>query len=256
MKRSSLYTRQRISEGHIGNSEIQATKMTMAKATEALFPSDDIPLNSTTGRNLSHLPIFRWLTKIRWFNFTMLITIPLCAFLQALWLPLYAKTLRWAILYYFLTAGSVTAGYHRLWAHRSYTASRPLKYLLAAFGAGAVQGSIKFWVREHRAHHRYTDTDRDPYNIKEGLLHAHILWVLTQQPKKNNRVDISDLHNDPVVVYQHKYYFAIALFMGWALPSLVAGLGWGDWYGGLIYAGKLPKLLSYEHTLTPAFRYH
>ena len=212
--------------------------MTMAKATAALFLSDhDKPRKPNECQNETERLVPRWLKRIRWFNFTMLVTIPLAAFLQALWLPLHGNTLRWADVYYFMTAGSLTAGYHRLWAHRSYAASKPLKYLLAAFGAGAVQGSIKFWAREHRAHHRYTDTDRDPYNIKEGFLHAHILWVLTEQPKKNNRVDISDLNNDFVVMYQHKYYFPIALLMGWALPAIVAGLGWGDWYGGFIYAG-------------------
>jgi stearoyl-CoA desaturase (delta-9 desaturase) len=139
-------------------------------------------------------------------------------------------------------------GYHRLWAHRSYSASPLLKYLLAAFGAGAVQGSIKFWVREHRAHHRYTDTDRDPYNIQKGFWHAHIMWVLVKQPKKNNRVDISDIMHDRIVVWQHKYYFIAALIMGWVLPALVAGLGWNDWYGGFLYAGILRSFFVNQAT--------
>lgn len=211
----------------------------MAKAIAALFPFDEfLPPNPQKGGMRMALSVPRGLGQIRWVNFTLLVTIPLAAFIKAIWLPLQANTFKWAVLYYFMTMGSVTAGYHRLWAHRSYAASKPLKCLLAACGAGAVQGSIKFWAREHRAHHRYTDTDRDPYNIQQGLLHAHILWVLVEQPKKNNRVDISDLNDDPVVVYQHKYYFPIALFMGWALPAIVAGFGWGDWYGGFIYAGK------------------
>ncbi|RAH59759.1 fatty acid desaturase [Aspergillus piperis CBS 112811] len=189
-----------------------------------------------------------WCNKVRWFNFTMLITIPLVAFLQVPWVPMHRKTLVLSIIYYVTTAISVTAGYHRLWAHRSYSASPTLKWLLAAFGAGAVQGSIKFWVREHRAHHRYTDTDQDPYNVKKGLLHAHILWVITKQPRKNNRVDISDLQNDCVVALQHRYYFLAAFFMGWGFPTLVAGLGWNDWYGGFLYAGILRSFFVNQAT--------
>ena len=59
-------------------------------------------------------------------------------------------------------------GYHRLWAHRSYNAAPALQYVLAMWGTGAVQGSIKWWSRGHRAHHRYTDTELDPYNAHEG----------------------------------------------------------------------------------------
>ncbi|KAB8226811.1 uncharacterized protein BDW43DRAFT_317439 [Aspergillus alliaceus] len=133
--------------------------------------------------------------------------------------------------------------YHRLWAHRSYSASTPLKWLLAAFGAGSLQGSIRFWVREHRLHHRYTDTDLDPYTVKKGFFHAHILWVLLRQPpnerKTRARVSLADIDHDPVVVWQHKYYFLAGFGMGWLLPCLVAGVGWNDWAGGFLYAGVL-----------------
>ncbi|KAJ6036817.1 cytochrome P450 [Penicillium herquei] len=64
---------------------------------------------------------------------------------------------------------AITAGYHRLWSHRTYTASMPLKLALAIIGASAGHGSIKFWSRGHRAHHRFVDTDKDPYNIQNGL---------------------------------------------------------------------------------------
>lgn len=41
-------------------------------------------------------------------------------------------------------------------------------------GAGAVQGSIKWWSRGHRAHHRYTDTELDPYNAHWGFFWSHV----------------------------------------------------------------------------------
>ncbi|KAJ2494614.1 stearoyl-CoA 9-desaturase, partial [Coemansia sp. RSA 2049] len=72
------------------------------------------------------------------------------------------------LLYGILSGLCITAGYHRLWAHRAYKASLPLELFLAVFGASSIQGSIIWWVQNHRLHHRYTDTDRDPYNIKRG----------------------------------------------------------------------------------------
>lgn len=63
--------------------------------------------------------------------------------------------------------------------------------------------------------------------------------VLKQNPKRIGRTDISDLNEDPVIVWQHKNYLKTAIVMGFLFPTLVAGLGWGDWAGGIIYAGIL-----------------
>jgi stearoyl-CoA desaturase (delta-9 desaturase) len=71
-------------------------------------------------------------------------------------------------------------------------------------------------------------------------MYSHIGWmVMKQNPKRVGRTDISDLNGDPVVVWQHKHYLWVVFFMGLIFPTLVAGLGWGDWKGGFIYAGIL-----------------
>jgi stearoyl-CoA desaturase (Delta-9 desaturase) len=63
--------------------------------------------------------------------------------------------------------------------------------------------------------------------------------VMKQNPKRIGRTDISDLNEDPVVRWQHKNYLAVVLFMGLVFPTIVAGLCWGDWFGGFIYGGIL-----------------
>lgn len=74
----------------------------------------------------------------------------------------------------------------------------------------------------------------------KGLWYSHFMWmVLNQNPKNRGRTDISDLNEDPVVVWQHKNYGSVILVFGMLFPMLVAGLGWGDWKGGLVYAGIL-----------------
>ncbi|KAI8867777.1 hypothetical protein GQ42DRAFT_126243, partial [Ramicandelaber brevisporus] len=67
----------------------------------------------------------------------------------------------------------ITGGYHRYWTHRAYKATEPLRWLLLLLGTSAVQGSLLWWARDHRVHHRYTDTDKDPYSAKKGLVHSH-----------------------------------------------------------------------------------
>lgn len=52
----------------------------------------------------------------------------------------------------------ITVGAHRLWAHKSYIAFYPLKILLMLLNSGANQGSIYHWARDHRLHHKFSDT--------------------------------------------------------------------------------------------------
>ncbi|KAI5801622.1 putative stearic acid desaturase [Peziza echinospora] len=181
-----------------------------------------------------------WAQHVNWLNTILIIFVPIAGLVYSFYTPLYTKTLIWSIVYYFCTGLGITAGYHRCWSHSSYSARLPLKIFLAACGGGAVEGSIRWWSRDHRAHHRYTDTDKDPYSVRKGLLYSHIGWmVMKQNPKRTGRTDISDLNEDPVVQWQHKNYLAVVVFMGLIFPSLVAGIFWGDFLGGFIYAGIL-----------------
>ncbi|KAI3002218.1 hypothetical protein CBS147346_6052 [Aspergillus niger] len=185
------------------------------------------------------LTLRNWHKHVNWLNVTMIVLIPLYGCIQALWTPLRLQTAIWAVAYYFFTALGVTAGYHRLWAHRSYTATLPLRITLALAAGGSVQGSARWWARLHRSHHRYTDTERDPYSVHKGIFYAHFGWmILKQNPKRFGRTDISDLNADPVVVWQHRHFLKIVVLMGLVVPMLVAGI-WGDWWGGFVYAGIL-----------------
>jgi stearoyl-CoA desaturase (delta-9 desaturase) len=58
---------------------------------------------------------------------------------------------------YLMSCLGVTAGYHRLFTHRSFVAGRALKISLAVAGAVAVEGSLMSWVSNHRRHHRHSD---------------------------------------------------------------------------------------------------
>lgn len=111
-----------------------------------------------------------WYKHVNWLNTTLIVGIPISGCVAAIWTPLYWQTALFAFCYYFATGLGITAGYHRLWAHTSYSATLPLRIFLAAVGGGAVEGSVRWWARDHRAHHRYTDTEKDPYSVRKVRL--------------------------------------------------------------------------------------
>lgn len=73
-------------------------------------------------------------------------------------------TTAFAMLLYLIGGLGITAGAHRLWAHRSYKARFPLRVILAVFNTIAFQDCALHWARDHRVHHKYSETDADPHN--------------------------------------------------------------------------------------------
>lgn len=189
-----------------------------------------------------------FLSDINWLHLIILTMTPVLACYALYTITPSTPTVIWTLFYYFLTGIGITAGYHRLWAHKSYNVRQPTKFILLMLGTGAVQGSLRWWARDHRAHHRYTDTEKDPYNANRGFWYSHIGWMLLKQdPTKIGRVSIEDLNADPWIRWQHKYYGPLALFMGAIFPTAVCGI-WGDMYAGFFYAGMLRQVLVHHST--------
>ena len=71
-----------------------------------------------------------------------------------------------------------------------------------------LQNSIFDWARDHRVHHKFSETDADPHNAKRGFFFSHIGWLLVRKHpdviEKGKRLDLNDLYNDPVVMLQHR----------------------------------------------------
>ncbi|CAO3673882.1 unnamed protein product [Rhizopus stolonifer] len=213
--------------------------------TEAMKP----PLPKTQMPPLFDKPVTNknWYQFVNWPQSILLLSTPLIALYGMFTTELTRKTMIWAIVYYFITGLGITAGYHRMWAHRAYRGTLALRWIFSFAGAGAVEGSIYWWSRGHRAHHRWTDTDKDPYSAHRGFFFSHFGWMLVNRPK--NRIgfaDVADLKADKVVALQHKYYPYFALGMGFLFPTLVAGLGWGDFRGGFFYSA-VARLVFVHH---------
>lgn len=144
---------------------------------------------------------------------------------------------------------SITAGYHRLWAHRTYEAHPAVRVLMALWGAATLQNSILVWASGHRTHHRHVDdNDRDPYSAGRGFWFSHIGWMLRDYPSgQEDFSNAPDLLRDPIVMWQHRHYVAIALAMNIGLPVLL-GLMFGNVLEMLLLAGFLRLVLGHHFT--------
>ncbi|ORC88875.1 putative fatty acid desaturase [Trypanosoma theileri] len=163
-------------------------------------------------------------------------------------IPLLQNTLLVGIFFYIFNGMiGITVGYHRLFAHRSYIGHPILQWICAFAGAGAFEGSAKWWGRNHRIHHRYIDTPKDPYDATRGFLFSHMGWmVMKQNYALLGKVDVSDFKYNNIIQFQHRHFFKIAMVSGIILPTVICGLGWGDWLGGYFYA-SLAKIVFVHH---------
>lgn len=190
---------------------------------------------------------------INWPATIMLIGSPILALIT---IPIYAyyhdfSTAAW-ISFFVLWAYSglgITAGYHRLWSHRSYNASLPLKIFLMIGGTMAIQNSILYWSAGHRVHHRFVDDeDHDPYSIKRGFWFAHMGWMLRNYdsaPKDFSNVP--DLLNDKLVMFQHNHYIPMVITCHAAI-LLITGWIVGDVWGVILLGGLLRLIVSHHMT--------
>lgn len=160
---------------------------------------------------------------------------------------------------YLVTGHGISIGFHRLFAHRSFTPNRVLKVVLAGAGSMAVEGSVIGWVAAHRRHHRFSDRPGDPHSPHgygsgwraqlRGLLHAHVGWLFAADPTSEERF-APDLVADPDLVRMSR------LWPVFAIGSLVLpfGLGWllsGSALGGLttfLWAGVGRMVLLHHVT--------
>jgi stearoyl-CoA desaturase (delta-9 desaturase) len=155
--------------------------------------------------------------------------------LHLYYVGLTAKLLVFTIAYSVLGSLSITAGYHRLFSHKTYVATAPMRLFYLVFASGLFQTSALEWSVKHRRHHRYVETEKDPYNIKKGFFYAHMGWIFFKSPVADSEFP-ADLKRDPLVSWQHRHYLPLAVVMGFGVPVL-AGWALGSWWGGLTWAG-------------------
>ena len=156
----------------------------------------------------------------------------------------------WLVVAFSFCNLSITAGYHRLWSHKTFQAHPVLRVVFAIGGAFALQNSALHWSSDHRIHHKYVDkNDRDPYSAKRGFWFSHIGWMLRQYTKDtyHDYGNCRDLQKDRIVMWQHKHYLLLTLLTNIGIP-LALGILYNDIIGMLLIVGVLRLVLSHHTT--------
>lgn len=222
---------------------------------DSLFVRDEVELQfpdevveRQRGRTFFRLPIER----INWITSSFLVG-TLALALTAVPLYLWFFGLDWfqvALFFAMLLACgfSVTLGYHRLFSHRSFEASWPIRLFVLIFGAGAFENSVLMWASEHRRHHKHVDHDDDPYCISKGFFYAHIGWLLFKLKNDEPYDNVADLQKDKLVCWQDRYVQWIAVAVSFTLPAVLGFLwnGGQGALGGFLLAG-VARLVVLQH---------
>ncbi|KAI1283826.1 Delta(9)-fatty-acid desaturase fat-6 [Halotydeus destructor] len=141
-------------------------------------------------------------------------------------------TFFWTHLLCFFIAFGMTCGTHLHWAHKSYEARWPLKVLYMILHTSGAQFSMLTWIRDHRVHHKWSDTDGDPHNPSRGVMFCHIGWLYRplhpEMVTRSQTLDYSDLHSDPVIMFQHNHYTKILAVFGFIIPMAVPVYFWNE----------------------------
>jgi len=154
------------------------------------------------------------------------------------------ETLLWAFILWPISGAGITVGVHRLWSHRSYEACFIVRFVLMLCNSIANQGSIFHWARDHRVHHKYSETHADPHNATRGFFYAHMGWLFVKKHKAvieaGKELDFSDLYEDPVVMFQKKLDPWFTLYMCYVFPGQIASYFWGEkFWNAFFVAGAL-----------------
>jgi stearoyl-CoA desaturase (delta-9 desaturase) len=213
----------------------------------------ELPANLTVGQGR-----FRRAQRI---HAVAIAVIPALALLPTAW---FAMTYGVSALDLALFAGMYVAtilgigmGYHRLFTHRSFKAIQPVRVALAICGSMAAQGSVVYWVSNHRRHHQYTDLPGDLHSPVidgtdrlgrwAGFWHSHMGWTFGHA-LTNPLLFAKDLYHDPAISRINRLYL-VWVGLGLALPAALGGLLTGTWtgaVGGLLWGGFVRLFVSYH----------
>jgi stearoyl-CoA desaturase (delta-9 desaturase) len=145
---------------------------------------------------------------------------------------------------YIITTLGITAGYHRLFTHKSYKAAPAVSVVLGVVGSMAVQGSILDWVATHRRHHQHTDRPDDPHSpyafgtsvggMLRGMVHSHLGWFFAKSPPREVMDKyVPDLLSDPFIPPMSRW-FGLWAVLGQLIPAAIGLAVTHTWMGALM----------------------
>ena len=159
------------------------------------------------------------------------------------------------VLFYFIAGLGVTAGFHRLFTHKSYETKTWVKVLLTIAGSMSLQGMMIAWCKDHNVHHEFSDvagkdrhTPHGHANYWVGFWYSHFGWLLLDSSEEDNQKHIKRLEGNPWIMWADRN-FLYWVILGFILPGLMGGLITLSWKGawlGFLWGG-LVRLCVLQH---------
>jgi stearoyl-CoA desaturase (delta-9 desaturase) len=163
------------------------------------------------------------------------------------------------LVMFVITSLGVEAGLHRYFTHKSFEASEPVKVFLGVAGSMAAQGPIIFWVANHRLHHAFADTDRDPHSPKprgpgvrgrvKGMWHGHMGWLFTVKKTDWSRHTRDWLADYRVIRINTAYFWLVGIgILAPGLIGLAVTQSLHGFIGGVLWGG-FARIFALDHSV-------
>jgi stearoyl-CoA desaturase (delta-9 desaturase) len=158
---------------------------------------------------------------------------------------------------YIVRMFAITAGFHRLFSHRTYKTGRIFQFIMAFTGTAAYQKGPLWWSSHHRRHHLHADTERDLHSpLTRTLWRSHVGWFLSRDSRATDFKLIPNLLKHRDLRWLDSYYsvppllLALATYLlGSVLERYAPGLGTTGWQM-LIWGFFISTVLLYHGTFT------
>jgi stearoyl-CoA desaturase (delta-9 desaturase) len=146
------------------------------------------------------------------------------------------------VAFYYARLFGITAGLHRYFSHRGFKTGRAFQFVLAWFGASAVQGGPLWWSAHHRRHHKHSDQEGDPHSpIVNSVWWAHIGWVLAPGVRDADLHLVRDFQKYPEIRILDRFELVPA-FVQAVVCYLIAG------WSGVVWGFLLSTVILYHAT--------
>lgn len=179
------------------------------------------------------------------------------ACLLAVWTGVSMTAVLVCLTLYVVRMFAITAGFHRLLAHRSYQSGRVFQFLMAFLGTAAYQKGPLWWTAHHRRHHLDTDNENDRHSpMAYSFWQSHVGWFLLRDSQATDYKLVATLAKYRELRFLDRYYslppvlLAAGMFLlGAALERYAPGLGTSGWQM-LIWGFFISTVLLYHGTFT------
>ncbi|XP_065222781.1 acyl-CoA Delta-9 desaturase-like [Planococcus citri] len=187
--------------------------------------------------------------EIVWFNAIGFLLLHLAA-LYGTYLCIFSAkflTTLWGVFTAYLAALAVTMGAHRLYTHRTFKANKYVRLILVVIQTMAGQNCLWVWIRDHRQHHKYSDTNGDPHNSSRGFFFCHIGWLMVRKHpdviRKGKTIDMSDINQDPMVMFQKNHYKKLFVIFAIGVPTAIPCLLWNETLWNSFFISFVARLI-------------